>query len=226
MTAPARALTSLPLVGCRPMRGFSWHRSQRHRGGLQFMVSTGCHHGYEALAEARLLTMLDFAGEVIDVLSQPMRLRFSTEDGAREHIPDFLADTTTGRWLIDVHPAGQIQLRDEVAFAATAQFAELLGWGYMAVTGWRQPALATVDTLSSQRRPLADPLGMAEALMTAVAAGPCRFDEARGIDDGTNDLESVCAATALATELGLDLSQPLDDQAVLTAAAGSARRVE
>jgi hypothetical protein len=33
---------------------------------------------------------LDFAGEVVDVLSQPFRLRFAVADGWREHIPDFL----------------------------------------------------------------------------------------------------------------------------------------
>ena len=38
--------------------------------------------------EAKLLLMLDFAGGVTDVLSQTLRLRFLTEDGAREHIPD------------------------------------------------------------------------------------------------------------------------------------------
>lgn len=189
------------------------------------MVSTGRHHGYESLAEARLLMMLDFAGGLIDVLSQPMRLRFGTEDGAREHIPDFLADTTTGRWLIDVRPAGRIQLRDEVAFAATAQVSELLGWGYAVVTGWRQPALATVDTLSSQRRPLADPLGMAEALMTAAAAGSRRFDELVASTRAPTIARAFALHLLWRRELGLDLSRPLDDQAVVTAATGAARRV-
>ena len=224
VTAPVRALATLPLAGCVPVRRFSWHRSQRHRSGLQYMVSTGRHHGYESLAEARLLMMLDFAGGVVDVLSQPMRLRFVAEDGAREHVPDFLAETESGRWLVDVRPAGRIRPRDEVAFAATAQVAALLGWGYAVVTGWCQPALATVDTLSSQRRPLADPLGVAEALRAAAAAGPCRFDE----------LVSSTMAPAVARafllhllwhrEFGMDLSRPLDDRAVITAASSAVRR--
>ena len=33
------------------------------------------------MEEARLLLLLDFAGELTDVLSQPMRLRFRTADG-------------------------------------------------------------------------------------------------------------------------------------------------
>jgi len=61
-----------------PIRCFSWQRGQRHRPGLQFLVSTGRHHGAESLEEARLLLALDFAGDLVDVVSQPMRLRFGT----------------------------------------------------------------------------------------------------------------------------------------------------
>lgn len=128
-------------------------------------MSTGRLHGFESVAESRLLLMLDFAGELLDVLSQPLKLRFHTADGSREHVPDFYAETRSGRWLIDVRPAGRIAARDEVAFAATAEVASLLGWGYAVMTGWPQPAEATVDAFSAQRRPLADPLGMAAQLL-------------------------------------------------------------
>jgi hypothetical protein len=113
----------------------------------------------QSLAEAKLLLMLDFAGDLIDVLSQPLRLRFRTGDGVREHIPDFFADTRTGRLLIDVRPAGRITPRDEEAFGATAEVASLLGWGYRVVTGWDSVAAAAVEAFSAQRRPLNDPLG-------------------------------------------------------------------
>jgi hypothetical protein len=33
-------------------------------------VSTGRHHGFESLEEARLLLALDFAGDLVDVLTQ------------------------------------------------------------------------------------------------------------------------------------------------------------
>ena len=54
------------------------------------MASTGRHHGFESVAEQRLLLALDFAADLTDVLSQPFRLRFATAEGWREHIPDFL----------------------------------------------------------------------------------------------------------------------------------------
>lgn len=53
-----------------PMRHFTWRRDQRHRPGLQFLTSTGRHHGAESLEESRVLLALDFAGDVVDVVSQ------------------------------------------------------------------------------------------------------------------------------------------------------------
>jgi hypothetical protein len=105
---PVRDLASVPLEGREPVRRFSWHRAARHRSGLEFLVSTGRLHGFESLAEAKLLLMLDFAGGVTDVLSQPLRLRFLTEHGVREHIPDFFAETRGGgMWPRHLSPRGR-----------------------------------------------------------------------------------------------------------------------
>jgi hypothetical protein len=50
-----------------PVRRFGWRTGQRHRPGLQFLVSTGRHHGFESLAEQRLLLALDFVPGLLDV---------------------------------------------------------------------------------------------------------------------------------------------------------------
>jgi hypothetical protein len=71
-----REFARTPMADTDPIRCFSWQRGQRHRPGLQFLVSTGRHHRAESLEEARLLLALDFAGNLMDVVSQPMRLRF------------------------------------------------------------------------------------------------------------------------------------------------------
>jgi hypothetical protein len=102
---PVRDLGSFPVPGCQPVRRFSWRRSQRHRPGLQFMVSTGLHHGFESLEEARVLLALDFAEAVTQVICQPFRLRFTTAEGTGEHIPDVLAVPGADKWLIDVRPS-------------------------------------------------------------------------------------------------------------------------
>jgi hypothetical protein len=215
--SPVRDLASLPTVGCTLVRRFSWHRGQWHRSGLQFLVSTGRHHGYESLEEARLLLALDFAAGLVDVLSQPFRLRFATGDGWYEHVPDFLAYTRTGRWLIDVRPAVRIGAEDRVKFAAAAEVASLLGWRYAVVTGWKPHVMSTVDTLSAQRRPLNNRLGLVDVLLTGVARAPRPFADLAA--------DTVAPAVARAYvlhllwhhRLGIDLGRPLGDRTLVYA---------
>jgi hypothetical protein len=46
---PVREIAQAPLAAFDPIRAFSWQRGQRHRPGLEFLVSTGRHHGFESL---------------------------------------------------------------------------------------------------------------------------------------------------------------------------------
>lgn len=212
-------LSSLPISACGPVRRFTWRARQRHRPGLQYVVSTDRHHGFESIAEQRLLLALDFAGARA-VVSQPFRLRYVTRDGWRQHVPDFLALVPDGVWLFDVRPAGRVKPEDEVAFAAAAEAALAAGWGYAVVTGWRPQAMTTVDTLSAQRRPLTDPLGLRPRLLDLAAAGHRSFG---ALADAT-----PCPAVARAQllhllwrrELGVDLAQPLDDRSGVWPAGG------
>jgi hypothetical protein len=66
---------------------------------------------------------LDFAGGLVDVVSQPTRLRFDTVDERRSHTPDFLAVTRSRVWLIDVRPEPLIKEKDRESFAAAAEIA-------------------------------------------------------------------------------------------------------
>ncbi|MGH3736538.1 MAG: TnsA-like heteromeric transposase endonuclease subunit [Micromonosporaceae bacterium] len=219
-----RDLTSMPMVGCEPVRRFGWRAGQRHRPGLQYLVSTRRHHGFESVAEQRLLLVLDFAAGLVDVLSQPFRLRFATVDGWREHTPDFLAVTDAGTWVIDVRPGDRIGEDDRVGFAATGEVALSCGWRYAVVAGWRPHVLATVDTLSAQRRWLADPLGLQAVLLESVAGAPRRFGE---LVAGTA-VPAVARAHLLHLlwwrRLGTDLTQPLTDgSTVWSPSTGGAR---
>jgi hypothetical protein len=210
----------MPATGCEPVRRFSWRRAQRHRAGLQFLVSTGRHHGFESLEEARLLLALDFAGDLVDVLAQPLRLRYVTAEGPREHIPDFLAYARTGRWLIDVRPAARMAREDLAAFAASAEVALTLGWRYVVVTGWKPHVATTLDALSAQRRALTDRLGLMAELLAAVAAGPRPFGELAA--------RTVAPAVARAyllnllwhRRLGVELGYPLGDASLVCAGEG------
>ncbi|MFD4018495.1 TnsA-like heteromeric transposase endonuclease subunit [Streptomyces sindenensis] len=207
------------VVSGRPMRRFSWRRDQRHRPNLQAMVSTGRLHGAESLEEARVLLALDFAGDVVEVASQPFRLRFDAGADRRSHIPDFLAMTRWGWWLIDVRPAALVREADVVAFAATAEAALACGWRCAVVGGWRDNAFAALDAFSSHRRPLSDPLGLRPALLAAAEEGLTFGELAAG-----SGCEPVARAQLLhllwRRRIGVDLRHPLTDASPVRVGAG------
>jgi len=212
---PVRDLARGPGKEGGPVRWFTWRRAQRHRPGLQFLVSTGRHHGFESLEEARVLVALDFAGDLADVLSQPLRLRFGTAAGSREHTSDFLAVTRSGTWLIDVRPEPLIGEADMESFAAAAELAVACGWRYAVAARWRDHVPSTLDVLSSQRRPLSDPLGLRPGLLAAAARPGARFGQVAA----ASGCEPVARAQLLHLlwhrRLGIDLAQPLADRSLL-----------
>ena len=144
-----REVAQAPLAGADPIRAFSWRRGQRHRPGLEYLVSTGRHHGFESMEEARTLLALDFAGDLADVVSQPLRLRFGAGGKWRVHTPDFLAVTRLGAWLIDVRPEHLIKEPDAESFAAAAEVALACGWRYTVVGRWRVNVWVPTTTSAS-----------------------------------------------------------------------------
>lgn len=222
---PVRDLAGMPIYGAQPVRRFSYRTGQRHRPGLHYMESTGRHHGCESRQEAQLLLALDFAGRVFEVLSQPFALTFTTGMGVGEHVPDFLAVTRHGCWLIDVRPAGRIKPEDRVRFAAAAEAALVCGWRYTVVTGWRPNVQTTLDTLASQRRSVSDPLGLREQLLVAAGGGRIPFGE---LVERTS-VPAAARAYALhliwQRQLDIDLALPLTDATPVSAvgAAGTER---
>lgn len=215
-----RDLAAMPVRGAQPVRRFSWRTSQSHRPGLQYMVSTGRHHGFESHAEQRLLLALDFAGELEDVLSQPFRLTFTAADGPGEHTPDFLAVTRSGVWLIDVRPRERIKAEDRIRFAAAAEVALSCGWRYAVVPSWRPYVQATLDTVSAQRRPLTDPLGLQGVLLAAAGREPIRFGELVK----QTEVPAMARAQALHLiwnrRLGVDLAAPMGDGSLVRVGRG------
>jgi hypothetical protein len=210
----------MPGTNGGPVRWFSWQREQGHRPGLQYLVSTGRHHGAESMEEARVLLALDFAGDLIDVVSQPLLLRFATVSGKmREHTPDFLAVTRSGTWLIDVRPEPRIGDKDTESFAAAAEAALACGWRYAVAARWREHVPASLDALSSQRRPLKDPLGLRPGLLAAARQQGARFGEAVA----ASGCEPVARAQLLHLiwhrQIGIDLAEPLADRSRLVAGA-------
>jgi len=214
VTCPVAGMGGFPVPGCEPVRHFTWSTRQGHRPGLQSVTSTGRLHGFESHAEQRLLLALDFLG-VREVVSQPHRMRFESVSGLREHVPDFLAVAGEGTWLLDVRPADRIEAADRVKFAASAEAALACGWRYGVVGGWQPHVMTALDTLSAQRRPLNDPLGLADVLLAAAAGGPVRFA----------DLAEAAGYPAVARAfaihliwhrvLAIDLAEPFGDSSLV-----------
>jgi hypothetical protein len=176
------------------------------------MVSTGRHHGFESLEEQRLLLALDFA-RVADVLGQPFELDFEHDGGRSRHTPDFLAVLPSGdRWLFDVRPERLIEPLDAVKFAAARQVAEACGWQYSVVAGWRPHVHSVLDFLSSQRRPLRDPMQLQRQLLTAVGqAGEVTFGEAAEATSLPAVARAHAAHLLWHRQLGADLGRPMGD---------------
>ena len=162
-----------------------------------------------------MLLALDFAGDLVDAVSQPLRLRFDTVEKSREHTPDFLAVTRSGTWLIDVRPEALIRKADRESFAAAAEVAVACGWRYLVAARWREHVPSALDALSSQRRPLSDPLGLRPGLLSAVTRREMRFGELAA----ASACEPVARAHLLHLiwhrQLGVDLAEPLADRSIL-----------
>ncbi|MGW5446812.1 TnsA-like heteromeric transposase endonuclease subunit [Streptomyces asiaticus] len=215
-----RDMAHVPMMSTQPARGFTWRRAQRHRPGLQHMVTTGRAHGFESIEESSLLIALDFL-KASEVLSQPFRLDFEHVGGKSWHVPDFLAVADGRMWLLDVRPARLVKASDALKFAAAQETAAACGWRYSVVTGWRQHVCSVLDHLSSRRRPGRDLLGMRDQVLSALGAQTMPFGQ---LAESTS-LPAVARAHIVRLlwqrELGVDLGQPLLDRSPVWAAAGS-----
>ncbi|WP_285567828.1 TnsA-like heteromeric transposase endonuclease subunit [Streptomyces sp. RTGN2] len=165
-----------PSAALVPVRQFSWRPGQRHRPGLGYSTSTGRLHGFESLAERRLLLVLDFVPGTREVLSQPFTLRFTVADRRMAHVPDFAVFHDDGLLtVVDVRPGGRGERADALKFAATARAASAAGWSYVLVAGWRSRAVEVLEVLAGRRRPMQDPFGLQDRLLAAVKAGPTQL---------------------------------------------------
>lgn len=214
VTCPVAGMGGFPVPGCEPVRHFTWRTGQGHRPGLQSMTATGRLHGFESHAEQRLLLALDFLG-VREVISQPHRMRFESAAGPREHVPDFLAVADEGTWLLDVRPADRIEAADRVKFAASAEAALSRGWLYGVVGGWQPHVMTTLDTLSAQRRPLDDPLGITGVLLAAAASGPVRFADLAGAAGYPAVARAFAIHLIWHRVLAIDLAEPFGDSSLV-----------
>ncbi|MEW1999797.1 TnsA-like heteromeric transposase endonuclease subunit [Streptomyces coelicoflavus] len=219
VTGPVRHLGQVPVASRGPMRGFTWRREQRHRPGLESLMATKRLHGFESLEEDQFLVALDFAGDLVEVLSQPLRIRFRTAERWRKHTPDFLAVTRAGTWLIDVRPRRLIEPEDLESFAAADEVAVACGWHYAVAAEWRPHVRSTLSALYGKRRPTRDVLGIQADLLTQ-AEGGVMFGELAAAQTYWPVARAQLLHLLWHRRLGIDLSQPLTDRTRVVRAGG------
>lgn len=176
------------------------------------MSATGRLHGFESLAERRVLLALDFVGGVTEVLSQPFTLKFTTHEHSCRHTPDFLALMQGTALLIDVRPADLIKPDDAEKFAAAQRAAGAAGWTYAVVAGWRPQPWAALEALSARRRAMSDPLGLLPELLDLAAEQPRRLGELVAATSRPALARPYVLHLIWSRRLTVDLALPLGDE--------------
>lgn len=172
---PVKDLSAGPAMASVPVRRFSWRTGQRHRPGLECLVTTGGQHGFEGLAERWLLLVLGLCRRVGRgvVPAVPSAVLLLVGQGlARSGLPRARSGAS---WPVDVRPGGLISEEEEVRFATTAQVAAAACRRYTVVAGRSGQVPAGIDALSVRRRPMTDPLRLERQLPAAVGRRPWRL---------------------------------------------------
>ena len=84
------------------------------------------------------------------------------------------------------------------------------------VGGWQPHVMTTLDTLSAQRRPLSDPLGLArELLLAAAAGGPVRFADLVAATCYPAVARAFAIHLIWHRALAIDLAEPFGDSSLV-----------
>src|SRR5258708_30875921 len=99
--------------------------------------------------------LLDFDPAVVGIASQPFWLFWVTAEGkARSHAPDYCVRRRDGSGVvIDCRPVDRRKPRDVVAFEATEQACEAIGWDYRLVGSADEVLVCNVRWISGSRHP-------------------------------------------------------------------------
>jgi len=188
-SAPLDAgLLSAELYLAEPIREGAAYPRQRNYHGYYWMASTRAHVWHESLHERDWLMRLDFAGDIVALASQPMKLTGS--DGVI-HYPDFLALDARGvQTVYDVKPAARINAKARAQFEWTRDLCQDVGWDYRVLADISAQERVNLLFLSQFRHPNNHP-GTEPAQELASAAQP-----GWTINDATRQLPA--ASTALA----------------------------
>ncbi|GAA0445167.1 TnsA-like heteromeric transposase endonuclease subunit [Acrocarpospora corrugata] len=163
-----------PLETGRPVRKFRPYKGQRHLPGEWWSATDGRLVGFESWLERDHVMLLDFDASVVGIASQPFWLFWVSAEGkARSHAPDYFARRRDGSGVvIDCRPVRLRKPRDVVAFEATRQACEAVGWEYRLVGSPEEILVRNVRWISGSRHPRHHDEEIAGRLLARFAGGP------------------------------------------------------
>ncbi len=179
-------VSELELSRVAPIRIPKAYPGRENYSGVYWSATTGRHHWFESLYEKTALSVLDRDPDVVDIATQPFKLRWARL--GMTHFPDFLICRSDGsRLIVDVRPRRKIKARDAELFAITAAWAGSLemdyrlfadlakvqDWNIRLLAGYRHPRWACpaqVAEMLSARRGEARPLRHWEPLLGGTSS--------------------------------------------------------
>jgi hypothetical protein len=176
-----------------PWRGFSSYRGQSSFSGWWWSATTGAHVGFESWLERDQLMLLDFDPGVVGIASQPFRLSWRDETGARRrHVPDYFARLADGSGLVlDVRADDRIEERDAAAFEVTRRACEQVGWRFRRVGAVGPMLLGNVRWLAGYRHPRHARIVGVDAAREVFGTGTPLGEGARGLGDPVRVLPGI-----------------------------------
>ena len=155
------------------VRKIAARKGQGHLPGYYWFSSIDRLVPYESRLEMFTLLQLDFSGEVVGVLSQPLVLHFQQHGRTIRHVPDFLlSDRLGGMTLVDVKPSEQVDREvNRKLFRWTEDACSRLGWGYEVRSEPDETFLANLQWLAGYRRPPGQLDSFAGALVSTCSRG-------------------------------------------------------
>ena len=209
---------------CVAVRAFPAYKRQRHFSGLWWSATDGRHVGFESWLERDHVMALDFDRSVAAIASQPFWLRWSTASGrVVAHAPDYFARRGDGMAVVvDCRPLERRPARDAAKFAATEAACRLLGWEYRLVGDGDPVVTRNLRWLAGYRHARHAVQPVRAALREAFAVGCALIAGAEAVGDPVAVLP-VLFHMLWCGELTVDLTMPLHETAMITAAAEALR---
>lgn len=164
----------LDFIGFESVRSIPSYKGQVGLPGLYWFAALDRLIPYESRLEMLNLMLLDFDVDCVDVLPQPMALRFQLDDGSTPwHVPDFLVSLAGGRFLlVDVKPRHQAERPKHLAtFSLTQVWCDQLGWDYRVLSEPGDVYMRNLRWLSGFRRRPVNFDSNAGELLEAVGGG-------------------------------------------------------